>query len=169
MGYKCKLMLYAVFMLLVSLIICCIDSSADGFDSKLVRVDGKVSKGEKVKQNGSVEFLGRGAWNAPLKISFSPLVRAHYELAPFIETEFAGELGQYTLTLTLAPKTGRVTYKNIRVLILNHDGEEISSNNTVASDGSAWTIGFATDQEPFEFYLSFSTERRDMNRCSMGQ
>ena len=80
-----------------------VDAEADGFRKKLIKFDGKVAKG-KLDSSGNLIFIGRGTWNALLKIRFSPFVRAYFELVPFIETESHGILGEYTVTFTFVPK-----------------------------------------------------------------
>jgi hypothetical protein len=131
---------------------------ADGFVDKLVKFDGKLLKG-KLDQDDNLQFLGRGKWQAPVKIRFSLFVRANFELVPFIETETQGILGEYTVTFTLVPKTRRASYQNLRFKILSRTGSEIVSSGVAAPNGSGWVIGIATDEKPFDIHVSYTTER----------
>ena len=76
---------------------------------------------------------------------------------PFIETEASGILGEYTLTFTFVPKTRGVSYQNLRISILDHKGSEIKSSGMVSRSGSGWVIGIATEQEPFDIHISYSS------------
>ena len=100
---------------------------ADGFADKRVRFDGKLTKGQ-LDENRNMGFSGRAKWDATVAVRFSPIVRAQFSLAPFIETEADGILGSYTITFTFAPKSRGVSYQNLRVKILDREGIEIASS-----------------------------------------
>jgi hypothetical protein len=148
----------AALIALSCVIMFSVEAEADGFRKKLIRFDGKVAKG-KLDSSGNLIFLGRGTWNALLKIRFSPFVRAYFELVPFIETESHGILGEYTVTFTFVPKARGASHQNLRFGILNRDGDEITSNGVAAQNGSGWAIGLATEREPFEIHVSYSSEK----------
>jgi hypothetical protein len=148
----------AALIALSCLIMFSVEAEADGFRKKLIRFDGKVAKG-KLDSSGNLIFIGRGTWNALLKIRFSPFVRAYFELVPFIETESHGILGEYTVTFTFVPKARGASHQNLRFGILNRDGDEITSNGVAAQNGSGWAIGLATEREPFEIHVSYSSEK----------
>jgi hypothetical protein len=131
---------------------------ADGFADKRVRFDGKLTKGQ-LDENKNMGFSGRAKWDAIVAVRFSPIVRAQFSLAPFIETEAGGILGSYTITFTFAPKSRRVSYQNLRVKILDREGVEIASSGMVSRSGSGWVIGIATEQEPFDIHISYSSEK----------
>ncbi len=150
--------LMAALIALSCLIMFSVEAEADGFRKKLIRFDGKVAKG-KLDSSGNLIFIGRGTWNALLKIRFSPFVRAYFELVPFIETESHGILGEYTVTFTFVPKARGASHQNLRFGILNRDGDEITSNGVAAQNGSGWAIGLATEREPFEIHVSYSSEK----------
>jgi hypothetical protein len=78
---------------------------------------------------------------------------------PFIETESHGILGEYTVTFTFVPKARGASHQNLRFAITNRDGDEITSNGVAALNGSGWAIGLATEQEPFEIHVSYSSEK----------
>jgi hypothetical protein len=148
----------AALIALSCVIMFSVEAEADGFRKKLIRFDGKVAKG-KLDSSGNLIFIGRGTWNALLKIRFSPFVRAYFELVPFIETESHGILGEYTVTFTFVPKARGASHQNLRFGILNRDGDEITSNGVAAQNGSGWAIGLATEREPFEIHVSYSSEK----------
>ncbi len=150
--------LMAALIALSCVIMFSVEAEADGFRKKLIRFDGKVAKG-KLDSSGNLIFIGRGTWNALLKIRFSPFVRAYFELVPFIETESHGILGEYTVTFTFVPKARGASHQNLRFGILNRDGDEITSNGVAAQNGSGWAIGLATEREPFEIHVSYSSEK----------
>ncbi len=150
--------LMAALIALSCLIMFSVEAEADGFRKKLIRFDGKVAKG-KLDSSGNLIFIGRGTWNALLKIRFSPFVRAYFELVPFIETESHGILGEYTVTFTFVSKARGASHQNLRFGILNRDGDEITSNGVAAQNGSGWAIGLATEREPFEIHVSYSSEK----------
>ncbi len=135
-----------------------VNAFADGFVNKLVRFDGKVIKG-KLDDSNNLGFSGRAKWDTMVGVRFSPIVRAQFSLAPFIESEAGGILGAYTLTLTFIPKTGGVSYQNLRIKILSREGDEISSSGMVSRSGSGWVIGIATEEEPFDVLISYSSEK----------
>ena len=152
------LILMAALLALSCVIMSSVEAEADGFRKKLIKFDGKVTKG-KLDSSGNLIFIGRGTWNAPLKIRFSPFVRVYFELAPFIETESQGILGEYTITFTFVPKARGASHQNLRFGIANRDGDEITSNGVAAPNGSGWAIGLATEQEPSEIHVSYSSEK----------
>ncbi|MEJ2431118.1 MAG: hypothetical protein P8075_19705 [Deltaproteobacteria bacterium] len=159
---KSKFILAMVFLSLVMGIFSSGLVLADAFVDKLVKFDGKLLKG-KVDRDDNLEFLGRGKWEAPLKLRFSLFVRTNFELVPFIETETRGILGEYTVTFTVVPKTRRASYQNLRFKILTNTGSEITSSGVAAPNGSGWAIGIATDEKPFDIHISYTTERgRDL-------
>jgi len=131
---------------------------ADGFADKGVRFDGKVTKGT-LDEGYNLGFSGRARWNAQVAVRFSPIVRAQFSLAPFIETEAEGTLGAHTVTLTFIPKTRSVSYQNLRIKILDREGDEIPSSGMVSQSGSGWVIGIATEKEPFDIHISYSSEK----------
>jgi len=142
---------------------------ADGFADKLVRFDGKLSKG-KLDDNKNLKFFGLGRWRTPISVEFSPYFRAHFELVPFIETEAHGILGAYTVTFTIVPKKRGVSHQNMRVRILNRQGSEIESSGVAARNGSGWVIGISTDQQPFNIHISYSPEKlRRLTPVSSGE
>lgn len=155
---RCVFILMAALIALSCVIMFSVEAEADGFRKKLIRFDGKVAKG-KLDSSGNLIFIGRGTWNALLKIRFSPFVRAYFELVPFIETESHGILGEYTVTFTFVPKARGASHQNLRFGILNRDGDEITSNGVAAQNGSGWAIGLATEREPFEIHVSYSSEK----------
>ena len=155
---RCVFILMAALIALSCVIMFSVEAEADGFRKKLIRFDGKVAKG-KLDSSGNLIFIGRGTWNALLKIRFSPFVRAYFELVPFIETESHGILGEYTVTFTFVPKARGASHQNLRFGILNRDGDEITSNGVAAQNGSGWAIGLATEREPFEINVSYSSEK----------
>jgi hypothetical protein len=148
----------AVLITLSYVIVSSVEAKADGFHSRLVKFDGKLAKG-KLDSSGNLTFIGRGTWNAPLKIKFSPFVRVYFELVPFIETESHGILGEYTITFTFVPKARGASHQNLRFGITNRDGDEITSNGVAAPNGSGWAIGLATERAPFEIHVSYSSEK----------
>lgn len=150
--------LMAALIALSCVIMFSVEAEADGFRKKLIRFDGKVAKG-KLDSSGNLIFIGRGTWNALLKIRFSPFVRVYFELVPFIETESHGILGEFTITFTFVPKARGASHQNLRFGILNRDGDEITSNGVAAQNGSGWAIGLATEREPFEINVSYSSEK----------
>ena len=150
--------LMAALIALSYVIMFSVEAKADGFSSRLVKFDGKVAKG-KLDSSGNLIFIGRGTWNAPLRIRFSPFVRAYFELVPFIETESHGILGEYTVTFTFVPKARGASQQNLRFAITNRDGDEITSNGVAAQNGSGWAIGLATERKPFEIHISYSSEK----------
>ena len=157
-GKKVSLALLFALAVVFSVTALGINAFADGFVNKLVRFDGKVIKG-KLDDNNNLGFSGRAKWDTVVGVRFSPIVRAQFNLAPFIETEAGGILGAYTLTLTFIPKTGGVSYQNLRIKILSRDGEEIGSSGMVSRSGSGWVIGIATEEEPFDVHISYSSEK----------
>ena len=157
-GKRCVFILMAVLITLSYVIVSSVEAKADGFHSRLVKFDGKLAKG-KLDSSGNLIFIGRGTWNAPLKIRFSPFVRVYFELVPFIETESHGILGEYTITFTFVPKARGASHQNLRFGITNRDGNEITSNGVAAPNGSGWAIGLATEREPFEIHVSYSSEK----------
>ena len=78
---------------------------------------------------------------------------------PFIETESHGILGEYTITVTFVPKARDASHQNLRFGIINRDGDEVTSNGVAALNGSGWAIGLATEREPFEINVSYSSEK----------
>lgn len=161
-GKRCVFILMAVLIVISCVIMFRVEAQADGFRRKLIKFDGKLSKG-KLDSSGNLIFIGIGTWNAPLKIRFSPFVRVYFELVPFIETESHGILGEYTITFTFVPKARGASHQNLRFGITNRDGDEITSNGVAAPNGSGWAIGLATEQEPFEIHISYSSEKsRDL-------
>ena len=161
-GKRCVFILMAALVALTCVLMFSVEAEADGFRKKLIKFDGKVTKG-KLDSSGNLIFIGRGTWNAPLKIRFSPFVRVYFELVPFIETESHGILGDYTITFTFVPKARGASHQNLRFGIMNRAGDEITSNGVAAPNGSGWAIGLATDQEPFEIHVSYSSEKsRDL-------
>lgn len=134
------------------------NSIADGFADKGVRFDGKVTKG-KLDEGYNLGFSGLARWNAQVAVRFSAIVRAQFSLAPFIETEAEGILGAYTITLTFIPKTRGVSYQNLRIKILDRVGDEIPSSGMVSQSGSGWVIGIATEKEPYDIHISYSSEK----------
>jgi hypothetical protein len=148
----------AALLALSCVIMSSVEAEADGFRKKLIKFDGKVTKG-KLDSSGNLIFIGRGTWNAPLNIRFSPFVRVYFELVPFIETESNGILGEYTITFTFVPKARGASHQNLRFGITTRDGDEIASNGVAAPNGSGWAIGLATEQEPFEIHVSYSSEK----------
>jgi len=157
-GKRCVFILMAVLITLSYVIVSSVEAKADGFHSRLVKFDGKLAKG-KLDSSDNLIFIGRGTWNAPLKIRFSPFVRVYFELVPFIETESHGILGEYTITFTFVPKARGASHQNLRFGITNRDGNEITSNGVAAPNGSGWAIGLATEREPFEIRVSYSSEK----------
>ena len=129
---------------------------ADGFSEKRIRFDGKLSKG-KFDEKNNLGFSGLGKWDAPVTVRFSPIVRSQFSLVPFIETEASGILGEYTLTFTFVPKTRGVSYQNLRISILDHTGNDIESSGIVSRSGKGWMIGIATEQEPSDIHISYSS------------
>ena len=161
-GKRCVFIFIAALAALSCAILFSVEAEADGFRKKLIKFDGKVTKG-KLDSSGNLTFIGRGTWNAPLKIRFSPFVRVYFELAPFIETESHGILGEYTITFTFVPKARGASHQNLRFRIANRDGDEIESNGVAAPNGSGWAIGLATELKPFEIHVSYSSEKsRDL-------
>ena len=161
-GKRCVFIFMTALVALSCAILFSVKAEADGFRKKLIKFDGKVTKG-KLDSSGNLIFIGRGTWNAPLKIRFSPFVRVYFELAPFIETESQGILGEYTITFTFVPKARGASHQNLRFGITNRAGDEIESNGVAAPNGSGWAIGLATEQEPFEIHVSYSSEKsRDL-------
>ena len=157
-GKRSVFIFMAALVALFYAILVSVVAEADGFRKKLIKFDGKVTKG-KLDNSGNLIFLGRGTWNAPLKIRFSPFVRVYFELVPFIETESHGILGEYTITFTFVPKARGASHQNLRFGIINRDGDEITSNGVAAPNGSGWAIGLATEQEPLEIHVSYSSEK----------
>ncbi len=157
-GMKLSLAPLYALVVIFSVTTLSINAFADGFVNKLVRFDGKVVKG-KLDDTNSLGFSSRAKWNNVVGVRFSPIVRAQFSLAPFIETEAGGILGAYTLTLTFVPKTGRVSYQNLRIKISSREGEEIGSSGMVSRSGSGWVIGIATEEEPFDVHISYSSEK----------
>lgn len=157
-GKRWVLNLMVALIALSYVIMFSVEVEADGFSKRLVKFDGKVTKG-KLDSSGNLIFMGRGKWNAPLKIRFSPFVRVYFELVPFIETESHGILGEYTVTFTFIPKARGASHQNLRFGITNRDGDEITSNGVAAPNGSGWAIGLATEREPFEIHVSYSSEK----------
>jgi hypothetical protein len=155
---RCVFILMAALIALAYVILFGVEAKADGFSRRLVRFDGEVAKG-KLDSSGNLIFIGRGRWNAPLKIKFSPFVRVYFELVPFIETESHGILGEFTITFTFVPKARGASHQNLRFIITSRDGDEITSNGVAAPNGSAWAIGLATEREPFEIQVSYSSEK----------
>jgi hypothetical protein len=102
----------AALIALAYVILFGVEAKADGFSRRLVRFDGEVAKG-KLDSSGNLIFIGRGRWNAPLKIKFSPFVRVYFELVPFIETESHGILGEFTITFTFVPKARGASHQNL--------------------------------------------------------
>ena len=131
---------------------------AESFADKRVRFDGKVTKG-KLDDNNNLGFSGRAKWDAVVAVRFSPIVRAQFGLAPFIETEADGILGAYTLTFTLVRQARGVSYQNLRIKVLDRSGNDISSSGMVSRSGSGWVIGIATEQEPADIHISYSSKK----------
>ena len=158
---SCKSSRFIVVVVVLSLGMAAFSSGlafADGFADKLVKFDGKLVRG-KLDEEENLEFVGQGKWQAPFKLRFSLFVRANFELVPFIETETRGILGEYTVTFTVVPKTRRASYHNLRFNILTSAGSEIVSSGVAAPNGSGWVIGIATDEKPFDIYVSYTKER----------
>ena len=135
-----------------------VNAIADGFADKGVRFDGKVTKG-KLDENYNLGFSGLARWNAQVVVRFSPIVRAQFSLAPFIETEAKGILGAHTVTVTFVPKTRDVSYQNLRIKILDREGDEIPSSGMVSQSGSGWVIGIVAEKEPFDIHITYSSEK----------
>ena len=135
-----------------------VSAQGDGFANNLVKFDGKLLKG-KLDEDKNLEFFALGKWKGPLKVRFSPWVRVHFELVPFIETEAHGILGEYTVTFTVVPKTRSASYQNLRFKILSKEGSEIASDGVAAPNGPAWAIGIATQEKPFDIHVSYTSER----------
>ncbi|MEJ2234956.1 MAG: hypothetical protein P8X67_13630 [Syntrophobacterales bacterium] len=168
-GKRCVFILMAVLIAFSSVILYSVKAEAEGFSKRLVKFDGKVVKG-KLDSSGDLSFMGRGTWNGPLKIRFSPFVRVYFELVPFIETESRGILGEYTVTFTFVPKARGASHQNLRFTITNRDGDEITSNGVAAPNGSGWAIGLATEREPYEIDVSYSSEKsRDLTPVASEQ
>lgn len=155
---KFSLVLLIALVVLFSITAIGINAFADGFVNKIVRFDGNVIKG-KLDDNNNLGFSGKAKWNTVVGVRFSPIVRAQFSLAPFIETEAGGILGAYTLTLTFVPKISGVSYQNLRIKILSREGDEIGSSGMVSRSGSGWVIGIATEEEPFDILISYSSEK----------
>jgi hypothetical protein len=135
-----------------------IKAFADDFADQGLRFDGKITRG-KLDHNNNLGFSGRAKWDGQLAVRFSPIVRAQFNIAPFIETEADGILGAYSVTLTFDSKTRDVSYQNLRIKILNREGDEIASSGMVSRSGSGWVIGIATEQIPFDIHISYSSEK----------
>lgn len=135
-----------------------IKSFADDPADQALRFDGKLTKG-KLDHNDNLGFWGRAKWGGQLVVRFSPIVRAQFSITPFVETEADGILGAYTVTLTFVSNTRDVSYQNLRIKILNRQGDEIASSGMVSRSGSGWVIGIATEQEPFDIHISYSAEK----------
>ena len=131
---------------------------AEGFADKRVRFDGRVTKGELDEKN-NLSFSGLGKWGSPFTVRFSPIVRTQFGLAPFIETEVGNVLGAYSVTFTFFRKVRGVTYQNLRIGIIDREGNELASNGMVSRSGSDWVIGIATEAKPFEIHISYSAEK----------
>ena len=155
-GNKFSLISLLALAILFSLTAFSINAFADGFSEKHIRFDGKLTKG-KLDDNENLGFSGRGRWGTPVTVRFSPIVRAQFSLVPFIETEASGILGAYTITFTLDAKTRNVSYKNLRISILDRTGKEIESSGMISQSGKGWVIGIATEQEPSDVHISYST------------
>jgi len=161
-GKRCVFILLAALIAFSSAILFSVEAEAEGFSTRLVKFDGKVVKG-KIDKSDNLVFMGRATWNGPLQIRFSPFVRVYFDLVPFIETESRGILGEYTVTFTFVPKARGASHQNLRFTITNRDGEEIPSNGVAAPNGSGWAIGLATELEPFEIHVSYSSKKsRDL-------
>ena len=156
---RCRLTL--MFLLIIALYakIPCLEALADGFSSTLVRFDGKQRKGKLDKDN-YLRFSAWSRWGAPITVRFSPIVRSQFNLVPFIETEAEGVLGTHTVTFSFSPKVRSVTYRNLRVQVLDGDGNEIPSNGVVSQAGKGWIIGLATEQKPSHINISYSSEKK---------
>ena len=135
-----------------------IKALADDSADQGLRFDGKLTKG-KLDHNNNLGFSGRAKWDGQLVVRFSPIVRAQFSIAPFIETEANGILGPYSVTLTFVSYTRDVSYQNLRIKILNREGDEIASSGMVSRSGSGWVIGIATEQIPFDIHISYSSEK----------
>jgi len=135
-----------------------IEAFADDSADQGLRFDGKLTKG-KLDPNNNLGFSGRAKWDGQLVVRFSPIVRAQFSIAPYIETEADGILGAYSVTLAFVSYTRDVSYQNLRIKILNREGDEIASSGMVSRSGSGWVIGIATEQEPFEIHISYSSEK----------
>ncbi len=133
-----------------------IKAYADGFSEKSVRFDGKLTIG-KLDDNKNLGFFASGKWGAPVNVRFSPIVRAQFSLVPFMETEASGILGTYTITFTLVSKTRGVSYQNLRIKTLDREGNAIAIDGMVSRSGSGWVIGIATEQEPSDIHISYSS------------
>ena len=136
-----------------------VEALADGFSSKRVRFDGKERKG-KLDNDNYLVFSAWTRWGGPIVVRFSPIVRTQFRLVPYIETEANGVLGAYTVTLNFAAKVRRVTYRNLRIEILDSEGNEIPSEGMVSQADKGWIIGLATEQKPCCIHVSYSTEKK---------
>ena len=153
--------LIAVVLLIIALYarIPCVEALADGFASMRVRFDGKQRKG-KLDDDNYLRFSARSKWGAPITVRFSPIVRSQFNLVPFVETEADGVLGNHTVTFTFSPKARGVTYRNLRVKVLDGEDNEIPSDGVVSQAGKGWIIGLATEEKPYYINFSYSSEKK---------
>ena len=154
-----RLIIMAILVVVLYALMPGVEALADGFASKRVRFDGKERKG-KLDNDNYLEFSAWSKWGGPIVVRFSPIVRTQFSLAPYIETEANGVLGAYTITFNFAAKVRRVTYRNLRIEILDNEGNEIPSEGMVSQSGKGWIIGLATEQKPSYIHISYSTEKK---------
>ena len=137
----------------------CVEALADGFSSMRVRFDGKQRKG-KLDHDNYLRFSAWSKWGAPIIVRFSPIVRSQFNLVPFIETEADGVLGSHTVTFNLYAKVRGVTYRNLRVQVLDAEDNVIPSDGVVSQAGKGWIIGLATEKKPHYINFSYSSEKK---------
>lgn len=154
-----RLIIMALLVVVLYALMPGVEALADGFASKRVRFDGKERKG-KLDNDNYLEFSAWSKWGGSIVVRFSPIVRTQFSLAPYIETEANGVLGAYTVTFNFAAKVRRVTYRNLRIEILDSEGNEIPSEGMVSQAGKGWIIGLATEQKPSYIHISYSTEKK---------
>ena len=156
---RCRLISLIFLTIALYARIPCVEALADGFDSMRVRFDGKQRKG-KLDSDNYLRFSAWSKWGAPITVRFSPMVRNQFNLVPFIETEAYGILGTHTVTLSFSPQVRRVTYHNLRIQVLDREGNEIPSDGVVSEAGKGWMIGLATEQKPSYINFSYSSEKK---------
>ena len=131
---------------------------ADGFSDKQVQIDGINSQGTVDDQN-NLEFLGLGLWNGPVKLIFSPSVRTRYSLGATVATETGEIMGKYAVTFHLAPKSGDVHNKNLKITVVDRWGNELESEVMTTARASGVAIEVATTKKPLEFRISYSPQK----------
>ena len=156
---RCTLIFMALLIIALNAKIPCVEALADGFASMRVRFDGKQRKG-KLDNDNYLRFSAWSKWGAPITVRFSPIVRSQFNLVPFIETEADGVLGPHTVTFSFSPKVRYVTYRNLRVQVLDGEGNEIPSDGVVSQASKGWIIGLATEQKPSYINISYSSEKK---------